>query len=370
MSKDYYKILGVSRDCSEAELKKAYRRLARQYHPDANTEDPEAEAKFKVVSEAYAVLSNSDKRRQYDTFGTVKGDIFAGFDPFTDLGDIFGMFFGDVQSPRGRAGGRTVARGADLGLEIEVTLEEVATGVHREVEVTRLSTCRACGGSGLEAGTHPEACFDCHGTGQVNSARQTFFGQFVTTSVCPRCRGEGQIISHPCKACGGDGRAEESENMKIEIPAGVQHGMQLRLSGKGEAGVRGAPAGDLYVPISVGPHPIFERDNEDIHCHIPITFTQAALGAEIMAPSLNGDIKLHVPAGTQTHSTFEFKGKGLPRLGGHARGRELVTVVVETPKDLTKEQKEFLGKLAESRGEEPSPSPTPLKRIRDAFSGN
>lgn len=360
--KDYYEIIGVSRDASEQEIKKAYRRLARKYHPDVNPGDRKTEEKFKEINEAYEVLSDPEKRRRYDMFGDARpgSGSFGDFGGFGGLGDfespfedLFGMFFGDWRSSR-----RTSAeRGSDLSLELSLSFQEAVFGTRKEVEIARLATCPDCGGSGAEPGTAPESCPECGGTGQIRTARQTFLGRFVTTTTCHRCRGTGRIIAKPCSSCQGQGRRPISERISIDVPAGVSDGVQLKLAGKGESGLRGGPPGDLYVVLRVVPHRIFERRGNDLYCRFPITFPQAALGARVQVPTLDGGfVELAIPAGSQTGTVFRIKDKGVPYLYGSRRGDLLIEVVVEVPKRLTARQKKLLEELAAEFGE---PTATP-----------
>lgn len=347
MPKDYYKILGVSRDASDEEIKKSYRRLAKKYHPDVCS-DPDASTKFKEISEAYQVLGDPNKRRDYDMFGTV--DIGPGFGGFGVFDDLFNMFFSDFSTttrPR-----TVVVRGADLALDIEIEFKEAVFGAEKKLKVERLVACSACEGTGAKAGTFPSTCPDCGGSGQTRTSQKTLLGNFVRAYTCERCRGTGEIITSPCPYCKGHGRNPESQTISLEIPAGITSGMRLKINGEGQAGLRGGPPGDLYVTVYVRPHELFKRDGDDIYCQIPLTFSQAALGANIEIPTLNGAHKLEIPAGTQTGTVFRLRGMGVPHLGSRGRGDQVVQATVEVPTKLTKRQKELLRELAEASGED------------------
>jgi len=361
--RDYYEALGVSKSATKEEIKSAYRKLALQYHPDRN-KSPDAEEKFKEISEAYAVLSDDEKRRQYDMFGHAgigakysPEDIFRGVDfrdIFRDFGlgfggfdDIFDMFFG-----RQRGWRQGPQRGADLRYDLEITLEDVASGLEREIYVPRRERCEACRGSGAAPGTEPRRCSRCNGTGQVQRATSTGFGQFIQIQTCNLCEGKGTVIDSPCRSCQGTGMVSRNRRILVKIPPGVEEGSRLRLVSEGEAGARGGPSGDLYVVVYVKPHEMFKRRGSDILYEASISFAQAALGAEIDVPTFSGKAKLKIPAGTQTHTVFRLKGKGLPRLHGFGRGDELVRVKIHTPTKLTSRQRELLSELAKEMGED------------------
>jgi molecular chaperone DnaJ len=356
--RDYYEILGVSRDADENEIKKAYRKLAKQYHPDLHPNDKEAEAKFKEINEAYAVLSDPQKRKQYDMYGHsgVDGTGFEGFSGFGgfDFGfeDIFDTFFGG--SPFGRTSHRRSApkRGSDLKYTLEISFTEAAFGTTKEINVTRMQLCNVCGGSGSKPGTRPETCRYCNGTGQIRHVHATPFGQVVNMRTCEYCHGEGTVITNPCSECHGSGRVKKTSKISINIPAGIDNGQTISLRGEGEPGFNGGPPGDLYVNIRVKPHPIFSREGYDVICEIPITFTQAALGAELEIPTLEGTMKFTIPEGTQTGTVFRLKNKGIKHLRSNARGDQLIKVHVEVPTKLSAKQKELLKQFAEISGDE------------------
>lgn len=352
MSKrDFYEVLGVERTADDREIKKAYKRLAMKYHPDRNRDDPQAEEKFKEVKEAYEVLTDPQKRAAYDKFG------HAGVDPSmggggpggfgggaADFGDIFGDVFGDIFGGGGGRRQQRAARGADLRYNMELTLEEAVRGVSKEIKVPTLVGCDECHGSGAQAGTQPQTCPTCHGTGQVQM-RQGFF---AVSQACPHCRGKGKIIKDPCRKCHGEGRYQKTKTLNVKIPAGVDTGDRIRLSGEGEAGEYGAPAGDLYVQVHVKEHPIFVRDGNNLYCEVPISFTSAALGGEVEVPTLEGRVVLKIPAETQTGRMFRMRGKGVRSLRSGVEGDLMCKVVVETPVNLSDEQKELLRQFEES----------------------
>src|SRR6476646_6881229 len=351
MSKrDYYEVLGVTRTASEQEIKSAYRRLAVQYHPDKNPNDASAEEKFKEAAEAYGVLQDSEQRRRYDRFGHAGVSTGAGsgswgapgFGGIEDiLGDLFG--FGDVFGGS-RSGSRRSAaqRGADLRYDLEITLEEAANGRTAQLRIPRLEGCETCKGSGAAAGTQPETCQTCAGTGQVRYQQ----GFFSVARTCGACRGAGRVIKHPCADCRGSGRIEREKQMEVKIPAGVETGSRLRVQGEGESGTQGGPSGDLYVVIHLAEHERFERQGSNLYASQPVTFAQAALGADVYVATIEGDEKIKVPAGTQTGTVFRVKGKGMPVLGGRGRGDMFVSVSVITPTSLTREQRKLLEQLA------------------------
>ena len=344
MSKrDYYEVLGVTKTASESEIKKAYRQMAVQHHPDKNPGDAVAEEKFKECAEAYAVLSDSQKRAQYDRFGHA-GMGGGGFDPgFSNIEDIFDLFgFGDMFGGRQRTRSR-VQRGSDLRYDLEITLEEAANGKDEKLEIPRLEMCGECTGSGAEKGTTAENCISCAGSGQTRYQQ----GFFSVMRTCPNCSGKGTIIRNPCKECKGNGRIEKEKILEIKIPAGVEIGSRLRVTGEGEGGVHGGPSGDLFVVIHVKDHETFERQGSNLYSAGPVSFAQAALGADIKVKTLDGEEDLNIPAGTQTGTVFRIKSKGMPELGGRGRGDLFVAATLITPKSLSKDQRKLLEQLAE-----------------------
>ncbi|HKY09623.1 MAG TPA: molecular chaperone DnaJ [Candidatus Binatia bacterium] len=351
--KDYYELLGIARSASEDEIKKAYRKLALQYHPDRNPGDKRAEEKFKEVSEAYSVLSDPQKRSQYDQFGHAAfgdGGPFAGggFDfsgGFEDVfSDIFGEFFGGGTA-------RRRGRGQDLRYNLTLKFEEAVSGVEKKVKIPRHGACETCRGTGAKPGTAPQTCPTCRGRGQI-SFQQGFFS---VSRTCNQCQGQGTIIKEPCAVCAGAGRVRNMHTLNVKIPGGVDNGSRLKLRGEGEASPGSGPPGDLYVVVQVEPHPIFVRDNLDIICDVPISFVEAALGAEIDVPTLDGKVKMKIPAGTQSGKLFRMKGKGIKEIQGRHQGDQHVRVTVETPTHLTARQKEILKEFAAASGEEVNP---------------
>ncbi len=344
---DYYEILGIDRNATDEEIKRAFRKLAFKYHPDHNHEDG-ATDKFKGINEAYEALSDPDKRAAYDHFGHggaegLFGRGFEGFN-FGGFGDIFDAFFGGAatatrQAPR---------YGADLRYRFTITFEEAALGCQKEINISRTENCSLCQGAGSKPGTQPSRCPNCNGTGQVHRVQQSIFGRFTNIATCPQCHGEGKIITERCPQCRGAGKEKHQRRILVTIPAGVDDGIQIRLSGEGEAGERGGPPGDLYVTLSVKQHQFFHRDNDDILYELPINFAQAALGTEVEVPTLDGKTKLKVPAGSQTGGGFRLKGQGTPHLHRSGRGDQLVTLVVVTPDSLTKHQRQLFQELADS----------------------
>ena len=358
--RDYYEVLGIQKGASEDEIKKAYKKLARKYHPDMNPGDKEAEEKFKEVNEANEVLSDPEKKARYDQFG------FAGVDPnygagagggaygggfdFGDLGDIFGSFFGGGFGGQ-RRNPNAPQRGESIRASVSISFTEAAFGCEKSVTIERSEQCPTCKGSGCAPGTTPEICPDCHGSGTVQTRRQTPMGVFASNGPCRKCGGTGRLIHQPCSDCRGSGAVRKRRTIKVNIPAGIDHGQTIALRGQGGAGKNGGAAGDLLITIMVQPHEIFRRDGVDVFCEAPITFTQAVLGAELEIPTIDGKVKYSIPEGTQTGTVFRLKGKGVPVLNGRGRGDQYVTVVIETPRSLNKEQKEALRRFSETLGE-------------------
>src|SRR5918998_1412022 len=349
--RDYYEVLGVGRGATEQELKSAYKRLAKQYHPDVNPGDQASEDRFKEIAEAYAVLSNAEQRARYDRFGHagVQGAAGAGgwgaqgFGNIEDIFDLFGI--GDVFGRAGAGGSRRTSaqRGSDLRYDLEITLEEAAAGMTAQLRIPRLESCETCSGSGAKAGTQPESCSTCNGAGQVRYQQ----GFFSVSRLCGTCRGTGKVVKSPCEGCRGAGRVEREKQMEVKIPAGVETGSRLRIAGEGEGGAQGGPAGDLYVVIHVKEHETFERQGNNLYASVPVTFAQAALGSEVTVPTLEGQQNLKIPAGTQTGTVFRLKGNGMPVLGGRGRGDMFVSVTVVTPTTLTRDQRRLLEQLSE-----------------------
>ncbi|CAN5595844.1 molecular chaperone DnaJ [soil metagenome] len=342
--KDYYEVLSVLRTATELEIKRAYRTMAIQHHLDKNPGDHAAEDKFKECAEAYAVLSDPQKRAAYDRFGHAAAGAGAGFDPgFSNIEDIFDMFgFGDMFGSRG--GSRTtVQRGSDLRYDLEITLEEAAAGKEQKLRIPRLETCGECDGKGAEKGTTAETCITCKGSGQTRYQQ----GFFSVIRTCSNCRGTGRIIRTPCKKCSGAGRVEKEKTLDVKIPAGVETGSRLRVTGEGEVGPNGGPSGDLFVVLHVAEHETFERQGANLYSAVPVTFAQAALGAEVKVKTLEGEEDLKIPAGTQTGTIFRIKSQGMPALGGRGKGDLFVAVTLITPKTLTKEQRKLLEQLAD-----------------------
>ncbi|HET7815885.1 MAG TPA: molecular chaperone DnaJ [Candidatus Baltobacteraceae bacterium] len=378
MTKDFYETLGVGRSANADEIKRAYRALARKHHPDVAENKAEAEHRFKEINEAYEVLSDPRKREQYDRFGTVGNGAGApgGFGDFGfgganfggpgGFGDIFDIFFGDrmggTQAQARRSG---PARGSDLRYDLEISLEEAFAGTSREIQFNHLAQCQTCSGSGASPGTLIVPCDRCQGSGVMRTVRQTPLGQFVTQAACTNCNGEGQVIQRPCEGCGGRGRREVERKLSVKVPAGVDDGSRIRITGNGEAGIRGGPAGDLFVYLSVSPHPLFKRNGVDTYVDVPITFPQAALGAQIEVPSLEGPLLMNVAAGTQSNTTLRMRGHGMPNIRGAQRGDHIVTVHVVVPSKVNKRQRELLEEYARVASERDDRSF--FDKVKDAF---
>ncbi len=367
--RDYYEVLGVSRTATDAELKSAYRKLAMQHHPDRNPGDPSAEEKFKEASEAYGVLSDADKRAAYDRFGHAGingGGFGGGFQTTVDINEIFGDFFGDIfGASSGGARRRSRARqGGDLREDLSLTFEEAVFGVKKQVKIRRHEVCEDCKGSGAAPGKAASTCPDCGGRGQVRFQQ----GFFSVARSCAKCGGTGQIMKDPCMACNGHGRLQKERSLEVQVPPGVEDGTRIRYAEQGDAGIYGGPAGDLYVVLHVAEHDFFERENENLFCVVPISFPQAALGAEIDVPTLYGDHKLKVPEGTQTGTRFRIKGKGVPILNSTSKGSLYVEVRVETPEKLSKRQRELLQELESLSAIDNKPEKGGLlDKVRDIF---
>ena len=379
MNSDFYAVLGVSRGATDEEIKRAYRKLARESHPDANPDDPHAEERFKEVQLAYEVLKDPEKRERYDRYGVdgLRGSgMGGGEDPFGfggmgGLGDLFEAFFGNGGGGSMFGGGRTSARGPRRGNDAEAILDleftEAVFGAQKDLRVRLAVTCSKCDGSGAKPGTSPKTCGTCGGAGEVRRVRQSILGQMVTTSPCPRCGGTGQEIESPCADCRGEGRRTEERSYTVDVPAGVDEGNTLRLTGRGHAGGRGGPSGDLFVHLRVRPHPVLVRDGINLIDELHIPMTQAALGASIVYETLDGAEELVIPHGTPSGKVFTFRSRGVPRVDGRGRGDLLVRIAVDTPTDLTREQEELLRQLAEQRGEEVAPHRQGLfSRLRSA----
>ena len=363
--RDYYEVLGVSKTATDEELKKAYRKLAKQYHPDMNPGNKEAEAKFKEVNEAYEVLSDKDKRAKYDQFGHAgvdpnfgAGGYGGGFDMGDiDLGDLFGSFFGGGGGFGGFGGQQRQAnpnapqRGASLRASLTITFQEAMTGCEKEINLTRMENCESCRGTGCAPGTTAEVCPDCRGTGQVRIQRGAGGFAFSTTAPCSKCRGSGKIIHQPCPDCRGEGQVRRQRKIRVKIPAGIDDGQSISMRGEGNQGLNGGPAGDLLIGVTVRSDPRFQRDGYDLYLDQPVSFPQAALGAELQIDTIDGKVKWTLPAGTQTGTTFRLRGKGVPMVNGRGRGDQYVTVRVQVPVNFTEEQREALRAYAETMGE-------------------
>ena len=368
--RDYYEVLGVEKSASASEIKKAYYKLAKQYHPDVNPGDAEAEKKFKEINEAYAILSDEDKKAKYDQYGHAAfenggagGGYGAGFEGF-DFGDIFSSFFGGGSSFGGGFGGgnrrNAPMRGDDIYASVTLTFEEAVRGCKKDVSFGRVQKCADCGGSGAKKGTTVETCKKCGGSGQMRVQQRTAFGVMQTMRTCDECRGSGRIIKEPCSNCRGTGYVKISKTISVSIPAGIDNGQNISIAGQGNEGRNGGPAGDLIIAVTVKPHAVFERNGSDIYCEVPINYWEAVLGDEIEIPTLDGKEKFTIPEGTQTGTTFTLRGKGITRVNSSVRGNLYITVKVDVPKNMNTKQKELLKELAESFGDK-------VKSKRDSF---
>ena len=356
--RDYYDVLGIQKGASDDEIKKAFKKKAREFHPDLHPDDPSCENKFKEVNEAYEVLSDPEKRSRYDQFGHdgVDAAFGNGFGGFGDMGDILENIFGGFGGGFGfGGGGRSSAnapkRGQDINEAIVIDFMEACSGKKHELKINRMAQCDSCNGTGASSGTSAEVCPDCQGRGSVKTTQRTPFGAISSTKPCPHCGGKGKIIKNPCQKCRGIGRARTSKTVSFDIPAGIADGQTIRLSGQGDCGANGGPSGNLNITISVRPHQLFTRDGYDIHCEIPVTFTQAVLGDEITVPTIDGNVKYNISEGTQTGTVFRLKGKGVKKLNRTERGHQYVKITVEVPKNLSKKQKELLKNFETSLSE-------------------
>lgn len=379
--RDYYEVLGVAKGASDDEIKKAYRKLAKKYHPDVNKDNAGAAEKFKEAGEAYEVLSDSSKRAKYDQFGFAgvdpsygagQGGGFGGFDMggFGDLGDILGSMFGGGFGGGGRQSRQNAPRrGETLRKSVILSFEEAAFGCKKEITLDRIENCDECGGTGAAKGTTADTCPNCHGSGVVTQTQRTPLGMFQTQGACPNCHGTGKIIKTPCKKCGGSGHLRRSRTLEVNIPAGIDDGQSIQLRGQGGAGANGGPAGDVLVTVSIRPHPIFTREGSDVICEIPISFTQASLGDTLQVPTIDGKIEYKVPEGTQTGTVFRMRGKGIQNVNGRGRGDQFVRVNIEVPKNLSDKQKKLLREFEESATDDnQSQRKSFWDKVRDAFS--
>ena len=375
--RDYYEVLGVSKGATDDEIKKSYRKLAKQYHPDLNPGDKAAEARFKEVNEAYEILSDKEKRARYDQFGHAGvdpnfnpgGGFGGGFGGFTDMGDIalgdlFGSFFGGGFGGGGSSRRNGPQKGETIRTGVAISFEEAAFGCEKEVTVSRTEQCDVCHGTGCAPGTTAEVCPDCHGSGTVRIQRGGGGFSFATTTTCPKCRGAGKIIHQPCKTCNGAGSVRRQKKLAVTIPAGIDNGQAVSLRGQGGAGKNGGPAGDLLIAVTVRPHPTFRREGTSVYMDQPVSFVQAALGAELEIPTIDGTVKYTMPEGTQSGTTFRLRGKGIPGLNGRGRGDQYVTVKVQVPTGLSRAQKDALKAFGTTMGET-APETDPLKNLFD-----
>ena len=369
--RDYYEVLGVDKNASQSEIKKAYRKLAKKYHPDVSDEE-NAQEKFKEISEAYDVLSDEDKRAKYDQYGHAGVDQdaagFNGQGGFGSFDDIFDMFFGGGGRGSSRSRRNRAQKGSDLRYDLSIDFEEAAFGTEKTITIPKTETCSTCNGSGAESESDLETCAKCNGSGEIRFKQNTPFGQMVKSTTCDRCNGTGKFVNNPCSDCGGKGRVRRRKQVTVDVPAGVENGSRLRMAGEGQAGKNGGPAGDLYIIINVNDHKLFERQGNNVICEFPISFIQAALGDEVKVPTLDGKVKFKIPEGTQPGETFRLKDKGIPHLKRRGRGDQLIKVKVVIPEKLDNEQKELLEKLAEMSGEEINPEQKNFfAKIKDLF---
>lgn len=368
--KDYYKLLGVDRNATQEDIKKAFRQLALKYHPDRNQGDKAAEDKFKEINEAYGCLGDPEKRTHYDRFGTSEGfgagagPGFGGFGAGAGFGDIFEDIFDDFFGAFGGSRKTRPTKGSDLRYGLNITLEEAAFGVEREIKIPRWQACDSCNGTGSEPGKPPVTCPQCKGTGHVRFQQ----GFFSVSKTCSKCQGSGRIITNPCRACSGNGKVKVQREIKVKIPAGVDTGSRLRLNGEGDFGSYGGPPGDLYVVLSVDEHPFFKREGLNVYCEVPVSFPKAVFGGEIEVPTLDGSAKLKIPPSTQSGKAFHLKGKGVPKLGTHHRGDQVVSVYIDVPKKLTPRQKELLEEFAEIGGDGTEDEKGFKSKLKDLFS--
>lgn len=369
--RDYYEILGIEKGAGEDQIKKAYRKMAKKYHPDVNKDNPEAEEKFKEVNEAYEVLSDPQKKQAYDQFGHAGVDPNAGFGGGAgtggfggfDMGDIFESFFGGGFGGGSRRNGPR--KGGDIHQSVELNFTEAAFGTTKEIVILRVEDCETCHGTGAKKGTAPQTCPSCHGTGQVKTTQRTPLGSFVTTRVCDTCRGEGKIVKDPCSVCNGQGKVKRRRTLTVEIPAGIDNGQTISMRGEGDKGYRGGPSGDLLITVRIKRHDLFTREGNNVLCEVPITFVQAALGCDIEVPTIDGKIRYHIPEGTQTDTVFRLKNKGIPALRGGGRGDQMVKVIVEIPKNLSQRQKDLLIQFDQETGGSYKRSKTFFEKLKD-----
>lgn len=372
--RDYYEVLGINKGADEAEIKKAFRGMAKKYHPDMNPGDKEAEAKFKEVNEAYEVLSNPEKKQRYDQFGHAGVDPsygggggaggFGGFGGFDgSFGDIFSDIFGGFSGAS--ATNNAPRQGSDIEIEADLTFEEAAFGTKKEIKFQRIEVCDECNGSGAKKGTSPEICPDCKGTGQIKTVQRTMLGNMMTSRPCPRCSGKGKIIKETCSKCSGGGRVRKNKKIILDIPEGIDHGQYLQKRGFGNAGTNGGPYGDLLIGIRIRPHAIFKREGANVHCTVPISFADAALGGELQIPTIHGNVEFKIPEGTQTGTSFTIKGKGIKKVLG--KGDHIFKVVVDVPKNLSKEQKKALKTFADMDMKNNTNKESFFEKVKNAF---